>query len=172
MSAKSTLRLVALMCLLGLVAGVWSHASAVTAVSVTPIEPLDDIKDALGTAPYFRVDVLVDGSWKKLSPHADRPMGEGQRWVLSEPAPFRGVETLRLLEDDIAGDDFIDEADLEGRHAQGKRVTFEIEVSRDFGVGIAWFVMTPLGLILVGAIALGLFFSFLLGGGELLDLAG
>jgi len=169
MSFQSLLRLIALLCLVGLVAGIWSHSTAVTAVTVTPLSPPLEVADALGSEPDFRVDILEDGSWKKLATYTNRPMGEGQRWVLADPAPLGDVQTLRLSEDDTAGDDVIDEAQLEGRTARGKLVAFELEVERDMGVGLAWFVMTPLGLALVGAFVLGVFFSFFLGGGELLD---
>lgn len=151
---------VALVCLL---VGIWTHSTAVQSVEVTPVGEgpvLDD--GVLGGAPDLRVDLRADGAWVRLRTFDDKELGAGRRWDVEEPVVWSQVTAVRLMEDDPAGDDLVEEVRVEGPDAVGETVRFTLETGRDLGVGVHWFLWTPVGIALVAFMVLSVAFVFFL----------
>lgn len=173
MSFRSLLRLAALLCLLAVGWGVWSHAESVTAVTVTPVGgPLRITDGPLGGDPDLRVDLRVRSRWLELGTYRDQPLGEGRRWEVPGGVARSGLVSVRLVEDDPAGDDVIAELPVSGLTFQGPRVAFGLEVRRDLTVGLGWFLLTPAGMALIVGLAAATLLSFVELGSGVAEAAG
>lgn len=161
MRFRPLLHVPALLGLLALAIGIWTHSGAVRAVSVTPLGEGPVLDDGLlGGDPDLRLDLRVDGRWVELGTFRDRALGEGLRWETEGPLARARLTAVRLVEEDPTGQDVLEERPVEGGAFDGQAVRFELETGLDLAVGLTWFLWTPLGLglaaVVVGALLLSL----------------
>jgi hypothetical protein len=131
--------------------GVLLHAETLRAVEVTLIEGAQEPGDGalLGkSAPDYRLEVRAQGRWIECATFKDTPIGEGLRFELPGTVPRGAVTDLRLVEDDAANDDLLEELPVEGDAVSGKAFHFELENGWAIGAGFEWFLGTPAGIVL------------------------
>lgn len=134
--------------------GVALHGKTLTGVTVSPLEGTEEVEDGgvlgIGTGdPDYRLDVRVGKDWRQSATHQDKPMGDGLYFAITTEPPKGIVTSMRLVEDDAANDDVLDEALIEGGEAQSTAYRYEIEHGWSLGAGIEWFLGTTPGILLM-----------------------
>ena len=164
MKLRTILRSVALAAIVVLDLGVWRNSDVVDSVSVKPLPSAEPVSDILGGAPDYRLDLQAGGKWAKLATFRDREMGEGLTWDVQDDVPFKLLSSVRLMEDDPAGDDLLEEQPTSGREFSGANYSYTISTRQSLSAGLLWFAKTPIGIAVLAAFVLGLGLSLLLDG--------
>lgn len=171
MNFRIILRSVAFIAILVMSAGVWLNSVVVDSVAVKPLPTAEAVHDALGGAPDFRLDLQADGDWEKLATFRDKQMGEGLTWDVKVDVPYKALSSVRLMEDDLAGDDLIEEHPATGAEFSGVQYSYAVATRRSLSAGLSWFAKTPIGIAVMAAFVLGLGLSFFFSDG-VLEVAG
>jgi len=139
-------------------AGTALHGATLEAVTIQLLpgaeEPADGGVLGLGAGePDYRVEVDLGRRTEDCGTLVDTPIGEGLRFAVPGSPPLASVAVLRLVEDDPAGDDLLEELDLgetpaEGGAVDGEAYRFVLETGWSLGTGIEGFMETIPGVLL------------------------
>ena len=160
MFVKHLFRWLSALLLLALVYGGLTHGEQLTNVLVAPLPGAEEVQDALGGQPDWRLDVQVGSSWEKLSTFDDQEFGESLSWDLSTPLPMHKIGLMRLVEDDMADDDIIEEVEPQGDSFEGSQYRYELTTARRPLAGVLWYITHWPGAALAGLLVVSLILSF------------
>lgn len=160
MRLKQLSRWTSVLLTLALVLGGLSQGRHLTGVLVTALPGAKKVQDALGGKPDWRLDLRAGSSWEKLSTFDDQEFGDSLRWELSSPLLIGKIDLVRLVEDDLAGDDVIEEVRLQGETFDGPEYRYELTLERRPLAGILWFAAHWPGIALTALLAVSLILSF------------
>lgn len=153
---KKAARVVSLLLVAAIAWGAFASARQVVSVTVRPLAGAPEVGDGIGGVPDWRLDVRAGWRWHRQETFADTEIGERLTWTLESSLPERSVERLRLMEDDAAGDDEIEEVAYDGASFEGPGFAYESEVALRPVAGLTWYVThwPGVGLLVVLVLAL------------------
>ena len=154
---KNLQRLLAPVLLLAFCVGAWRQGTALESVWVEVLPGAEEPEDGgllgIGTGPPdYRLDVELEAGTVSVSAPEDTTIGEGLRFEFPDRPPLGALVGLRLVEDDAADDDLLEELavelPVEGDRIDGEAYRFTLESGWSFFAGIEGFLETIPGVVL------------------------
>ena len=154
---------------LGSAAAAFFHSERLDAVTVRFTGPGAEAEDVriLGLGkdhvkPDYRLDLVRERGTSSCATIHDTSAAGGIRFDIRGAIPLSEVRELVLVEDDtVTDDDPVARVAFAPPTMSSQGYVFEVASSRSFGIGLSWFLGTPLGLPV--ALLLALFALWLLG---------
>ena len=152
-------RLITPILFVAFVVGVLLHGTTAEAVLVELKEGAEEPRDGgvlgMGGAPDYRLEVDLGRKVLECATYVDTRVGDGLRFEVPGPPPRGAVLALKLVEDDAARDDVLEEVPVEGDVVEGVAFRFTIERGWSLGAGVEWFLGTPVGVLVGALLAVG-----------------
>lgn len=107
--------------------------------------------------PDYKLLYLEDEQWKTIGTTLNT---SAQNWIeysVSDPPNLVLVQALRVIEEDKAFDDVLEEVQVSETQIEGEMFEYEIATTYSFKSGMKWFATTPLGIAIFGGIGLAVF---------------
>lgn len=147
----------------------YAKSNAIESVSVQVLDPEKEYRDpSIGTIgahdklPDYRLSIIdTDGRTHPLGTHVNTSAAEPLTWVLQEPYALINASSLRLVDEDKLESDVLEEVQITGTEVTGSKYRFKITQTRTFKSGMEYFISTPIGMIVGGAIGLAILIAIL-----------
>ncbi len=156
--ASTLRRLLFPLVLLAYAAGIAREGQTLEAVRVELLPGSEDPVDGGlfgvgGGDPDYQLLVVLETRTEDCGTQQDTPIGEGLRFQVPGSPPLAFLTGLRLVEDDTAEDDLLEELDLvetpaSGGVVEGQGYRFVFETGWSVFAGIESFMETIFGLVL------------------------
>lgn len=110
-----------------------------------------------GELPDYRLEYLVAEKWQVIGTKHNQSASEWLAFPVNDPPSLALVKGVRVVEDDIAKDDILDEVSPRNGQVDGTMFSFEFQTSSSYKAGLDWYASTALGKAILGAIFLAVF---------------
>lgn len=107
--------------------------------------------------PDYRVQYLLDSKWHLIGTAINRSAEDWIVFKISDPPNLRLVQGIRIMDQDTAEHDHLEEVQLVDLPPRGEMFEYRIETTWSFKSGMEWFATTPIGIAIFGAIGLAVF---------------
>ncbi len=104
--------------------------------------------------PDYRVDYLEPGRWNKVGTIQNTSATDWLKFSISTPPSLSLVQTIRVIEDDLAEDDILEEVFVSEGDNEGKMFKYQINTVWSFNAGVSWFGSTAFGKAIFTVIGL------------------
>jgi len=136
--------------------GSYLHGGTLEAVVVELKEGAEEPRDGgvfgVGSGdPDYCLEVDLGRKVLRSATYKDTSVGDGLRFEVPGAPSVGAVLALRLIEDDAARDDVLEQVPVDGDVVEGVAFRFRLERGWSALAGIVWFLGTAVG-VLVGAL--------------------
>ncbi len=104
--------------------------------------------------PDYKLLYLVDDRWHTIGTIRNTSAQDWLRYTIADPPNLSLVKRVRVVEEDVALDDVLDEVAVADGGVSGTMFAFEFKSTRSFGSGMQWFFATPVGLAILSGVCL------------------